>query len=170
MAIPGSLDQRQMQSYVESTSVANKPAQAVCNPDGSDIGGGSGSGDVNLHDASGADVTNGQQTMANSLPVVIASNQTAIPVTLSGGSAALTPTSGKVTVAGSQMALGSGQQDKVIVIAGILNSGNVYLGPTGVTSSNGLELEPGRDVPLENVNLASMFVNGTGYVTWLALT
>lgn len=39
-----------------------------------------GSVDVNIHDSAGNDIDNGQQTMANSVPVVIASNQTAVPV------------------------------------------------------------------------------------------
>lgn len=43
----------------------------------------SGSVDVNIHDASGNNISNGQQTMANSVPVVVASNQTAIPVSAS---------------------------------------------------------------------------------------
>ena len=40
----------------------------------------SGSVSVNIHDSAGSNITNGQQTMANSVPVVIASNQTAVPV------------------------------------------------------------------------------------------
>lgn len=42
MAISNSLDQRQIQSYVESVSVANVPAVRVVNPDGTDIAGGGG--------------------------------------------------------------------------------------------------------------------------------
>lgn len=37
MAISQSLDQRQMQSFVETTTVANLPGQVVVNPDGSPI-------------------------------------------------------------------------------------------------------------------------------------
>lgn len=37
--------------------------------------------DVDIHDSNGADIDLGQNTMANSLPVVIASNQTPIPTT-----------------------------------------------------------------------------------------
>src|SRR5260370_22706100 len=63
-------------------------------------GGGGCGGDVNIHDSSGANITNGQQTMANSVPVVIASNQTAIPVTVATGEfqslAAATTASGTV--------------------------------------------------------------------------
>ncbi len=36
--------------------------------------------DVNIHDSDGADDTNGQKTMANGLPVTIASDQSPIPV------------------------------------------------------------------------------------------
>lgn len=38
MGIPNSLDQLQIQSYVESTTTANKPAVRVANADGSKIG------------------------------------------------------------------------------------------------------------------------------------
>lgn len=42
----------------------------------------SGSGtDVNIHDSLGNNITNGQKTMANSVPVVIASDQSSLPVT-----------------------------------------------------------------------------------------
>lgn len=37
MTIPNSLDQKMMQSYVESTDVENKPCVAVVNPDGTSI-------------------------------------------------------------------------------------------------------------------------------------
>lgn len=37
--------------------------------------------DVNIHDSLGNNITNGQKTMANSVPVVIASDQTSLPVT-----------------------------------------------------------------------------------------
>lgn len=37
--------------------------------------------DVNIHDSLGNNITNGQKTMANSVPVVIASDQSTLPVT-----------------------------------------------------------------------------------------
>jgi hypothetical protein len=43
-------------------------------------------GDVNIKDSNGNPIVIGQQTMANSLAVVIASNQSAIPVTLAAPS------------------------------------------------------------------------------------
>lgn len=39
-----------------------------------------GNTNVNIHDASGNNINNGQQTMANSVPVAIASDQSAVPV------------------------------------------------------------------------------------------
>lgn len=44
----------------------------------------SGSVDVNLHDAAGNAINNGQQVMADSVPVVIASDQPAFPVAVGG--------------------------------------------------------------------------------------
>jgi hypothetical protein len=43
-----------------------------------------GSVDVDIHDSSGADITLGQKTMAQSLPVVIASDQSAVSVVTGG--------------------------------------------------------------------------------------
>jgi hypothetical protein len=52
-------------------------------------GGGGGGGNVNLTQVNGSTISLGQTTMANSLPVVISSNQSAIPVT---GTVAVTQT------------------------------------------------------------------------------
>jgi hypothetical protein len=60
------------------------------------VGAGGGSLNVDIHDASGADILNGQQTMANSVPVVISSNQTAVPI--SGSVSISGPISGSVGV------------------------------------------------------------------------
>lgn len=130
---------------------------------GPDIGAGGGS-DVNIHDSGANAINNGQQTMANSVPVVIASNQTAIPVSISGSATSLTPASSQVNVAAgpTQAALGAATQvDHLIVIANITNLNNIFLGPTGVTSVNGLILEPGRGVELDSVMLSTVFINGT---------
>ena len=48
-------------------------------------GGGGGGGEVNIHDSLGNNIINGQQTMANSLPVVIASNQSPLVVNSNNG-------------------------------------------------------------------------------------
>ena len=47
-------------------------------------GTGSGSSNVNIFDSNGLPIVEGQQTMAASLPVVIASDQTALPITFGG--------------------------------------------------------------------------------------
>jgi len=44
MAISSNKEQKEQDSLIESTSTPGQPAQAVCNPDGSDIGSGGGGG------------------------------------------------------------------------------------------------------------------------------
>lgn len=200
---------RQRLAIIESASVPGQPAHAVCNPDGTNISaGGGGGGNVNIHDATGAAINNGQQTMANSVPVVIASNQSAIPisdsagaaitvgqkpmamsvpvviannqspipVTISGASTSLTPTSNQRNVlAGPTQNNLSGvpmQVDQVHIIANLTNTGNIFLGATGVNSANGLILEPGRGATLEEADLNTIFINGTAGdgVSYFALT
>lgn len=71
----------------------------------------SGTQDVNLTEVGGAPISEGQKTMANSIPVVIASDQSAIPITASalplptGASTSALQTSGNaqlVTIASNQ--------------------------------------------------------------------
>jgi hypothetical protein len=64
--------------------------------DGSNWSTASGGGDVNLIQVGGTAVSLGQKAMAASLPVVLASNQSAVPV-----SGSVTVTSGAVTVSGT---------------------------------------------------------------------
>lgn len=70
--------------------------QLKVNADGSInvVGGGSGGSNVNLTEVGGNPITTGQATMANSLPVVIASDQSSIPTTNPsvGTNGALAPT------------------------------------------------------------------------------
>jgi len=77
-------------------------ASLYINYPGSSGGGGSGT-DVNIHDSSGNNIINGQKTMANSVPVVIASDQTAIPVSFTPAS---TQDVNLTKVGGSAVALG----------------------------------------------------------------
>lgn len=62
MAIPKSLQDNENNKFVESSSVAGKPAVAVTNPDGTNIGGGSGGASTI---ADGADVAEGVTTDAS---------------------------------------------------------------------------------------------------------
>lgn len=48
MAISKNKEQRQKSSLIESTATVGQVAQAICNPDGSNVGVGGGTGDVNV--------------------------------------------------------------------------------------------------------------------------
>lgn len=172
------LNSRHLESIIESTSVPGQGAQAVCNPDGSDIGGGGGGAvdqgnpaldanawPVKIRDSGNLAINNGQQTMTNSVPVVIASNQTAIPVSISGSATALTPGSGQVVVAAGPVATplagAPTQVDQVNIIAKLSNLSSIFIGGAAVTLISGMELEPGRGVSLQSVDLAAVFIIGT---------
>lgn len=70
MSIDKDIPSLNRNSYKESTTVANQPGKVVINPDGTNVG-----------TSAGIPSTTGQKTMANSLGVVIASDQSAIPIT-----------------------------------------------------------------------------------------
>lgn len=115
-------------------------------------------------DTAGASVTVGQKAMAASLPVVIASNQTAIPVSSSPPASPYTPTNDQVVIAvtNTAIALGtSGTQVKVLVKAHILNGAEIVLGDSSVTTADGYRMEQGASEILENVDLSTIFINGT---------
>lgn len=121
--------------------------------------------------SSGSATSAKQDTGNTSLASIDSKLTSPLSVSISGSSTTLTPTSGKVTLSGSALAFGSGQKDKILIIAGDTNLNSLYVGASGVSSSNGAEFIAGRDAILENVDLATLFVNGTaGYLTWLALS
>jgi hypothetical protein len=106
---------------------------------------------------------NGQATMANSAPVTIASNQSSLPVnaqplgfgTLIGFQQAVTA---------SAVALSSNASHSFCVQALPANTTNVYVGPSGVTTSTGLPLQPGQVAcwTLTNTNLVFVIASTTG--------
>jgi hypothetical protein len=79
-----------------------------------------------------------------------------------------------VSTAGSAEALAASQAivSGVHVKALIANTGKAYVGNSGVSSSNGYELDPGESVFIEIANLATVYVdvavNGEG-VSYLAM-
>lgn len=121
--------------------------------------------DVNIHDSAGAGILLGQQTMANSLPVTIASNQSAIPVFLSGSSTALTPFSGQTNVAAGPVATPlvgiATQADQVTITAKVGNADDIFIGPAGVTIVTGLGLTPAESVSFNTVDLNDLYIIGT---------
>lgn len=143
-------------------------------------------------DGSAADLAFGQGAMAASLPVAIASNQSAVPVSAasaaiasgavaSGAVAAGAFALGSITVptaivhgqtavttAGTEVALGSSTTlySGVRIKALHGNTGWIYVGANPVTSTTGFVLDAGEEVFLEVANLATVYidssVNGEG--------
>jgi hypothetical protein len=90
----------------------------------------------------------GQKTMAASLPVVLASDQAAIPVTSTS-----TPSSVAGTITSVQAAVGlvavratvagtapNASRKKLMVKPSAANTGKIYIGPSSVTTANGMEI------------------------------
>jgi hypothetical protein len=106
----------------------------------------------------------GQGTMAQSVPVVIASNQTAVPVahnTTGIGHGVTT-----VTTAGTDVVLASSTAAKWVVIqAQTDNTGIIAVGATGVDATvatgTGVALAAGESVTLLVDNLADIFIDAT---------
>lgn len=177
-------------------------------------GGGSGGGDVNLaeiggtatkqtvagaidvviNDSAGTPITynaNGQATMANSAPVVIASNQTAVPV--AGSGTAGTANAGVVTVQGiasmtallaqvGTTTLANGQVAPTNTAATLIaartgrqrvtfyNTGavTVFIGIATVTTANGMALISGASITLNTSALVqAITAAGTGAVSYI---
>ena len=120
----------------------------------------------------------GQKTVANSLAVVVSSDQSAIPVTLSGvataaGQAlalagATSIASGQVT-AGAAATLAAARATRRCVT--ILNTDallSVYIGPATVTSGNGMLLRAGVQVRIETTALIQVLAaSGSPVVTYM---
>lgn len=104
----------------------------------------------------------GQAAMASSSPVVIASDQSTVPMqsTIAG-----TVRNGQVTVAasGSEQPLSGSSVPirQVIVQALSTNTGSVWVGDSSVTTGNGFELQPGQATGIEIDNLNKVYVDAT---------
>ncbi len=119
-------------------------------------------GTVNVSLVSIATV-DGQQTMALSLPVVLASNQSpvdtdvvsiALPTVLYNGVQEVSAAGTAEALAGSQ-ALVSGVKIKAYQS----NTDLVYVGGSGVSAANGYQLASGESVFIEIDDLASVYVD-----------
>jgi hypothetical protein len=154
--------------YVEGTS-----ATGAINVN---IAGSVGTTDSNITEIGGSPITLGQKTMANSLPITIASDQSALPVSQSGSWSVTTTSAAPttiyngrkaVTTAGVRVSLASSQAIKSVAIKALVgNTGFIYVGDSAVASSNGFQLSAGDTVSLDISNLATIFldssVNGEG--------
>ena len=113
--------------------------------------------------------TVGQKTMAASLPVAFASDQSALPTALPNGLATLV--TGQQAVTASAAALPSQAAKRVCIKVLAAGTQVVYYGVTGVTTGTGMELSPGDAscVPADNVSRIFVIGAGTGStVAWEA--
>lgn len=83
-------------------------------------------------------------------------NEITIPTAIFSGQS-------NVATAGTQVALASSQAilSGVTIKAKIANTGSIFVGPTGVSSSNGYTLAAGDSVFIEVANLATVFLNSS---------
>lgn len=91
-------------------------------------------------------------------PWVVSGTVTANPTTptaLFTGQTLVAVTNTAVAISGSQAVSG------IIVQALSGNAGNVVVGPSGITTSTGFELQPGQATSVAIDNLNKLFVNGT---------
>lgn len=114
----------------------------------------------------------GQQTKANSIPAVLASDSDALPVTLNVPTTIL---NGKTTVstAGTRVALAGATACKSVTIKALAtNTGLIYVGNNTVASTNGLQLAPGESVSLDIADLSTVNLdaaNNNDGVTYLGV-
>ena len=100
--------------------------------------------------------------------VVTVSPNNTVPVQIIGDGTVL---SGQQAVTGSAAALATNTAKTACVKALIGNTINVYVGPSGITTSTGMELAPGEIVclPVTNTNLLYVIASTTGAsVSWIA--
>lgn len=128
----------------------------------------SGTQDVNLKEVGGTTLSLGQSTMAASLPVTLASNQSALGVTQSGswsvGTKLATQVTGQTTSGTSAVQLSSTSSpatNGIIVQALSANSTSVFIGVSGVTKATGFELQPGQAIATSATNINVLYVIGS---------
>lgn len=132
-------------------------------------GGGGPTSDVNVNQWGGVTTTLGQQVMASSVPVVIASNQSSIP-TIPGTFSTITTSSKTVASAGTAEPLvGVATPISLVEITGLpTNTGNAYIGDSTVNSTTnpGIVISPGQVYGIAIADLANIYcdvdVNGEG--------
>ena len=116
---------------------------------------------------------NGQAVMANSAPVVIASNQSSLPVAATPTTSASALLAGQQAVTASAAALPSQALTRTACVLALPgNTLTVYVGPSGVTTSTGFPLAPGAslcNLPVANLNQIYLVASSTGSsVAWSA--
>jgi hypothetical protein len=114
----------------------------------------------------GSDGTNTRTLLVDSTGAIVTSAVVTPPTTIYNGAKT-------VTTHGTAVALASSQaiESAVVVRAALANTGTIYVGNSGVTSANGLQLAAGDAVTLAVANLATVFIDAsadTQSVTFIA--
>lgn len=109
--------------------------------------------------------------------IVNASDASRQPVTLWADKTThrLLVDAGTITVSGAKTSVGSGQQNvttagtavqlpsnacgSVVIKAKTTNTGNIFVGPSAVTSANGLILSPGESISMDITNTNLIYLN-----------
>jgi hypothetical protein len=152
------------------TGVVNGLAYGWRLPSASSNGAGSGgASNVNIADFGGVAVALGQALMAASMPVTIASNQSAIGTFITGNASLLT---GQQAVTASAVALPTNAAKTVCIWGLYTNTIPIYFGASGVSTSTGVPLLAGQPTcqPLNNSNLVYVIATTTGASVAWALT
>ena len=102
----------------------------------------------------------GQTTLAESLSVTIASDQT-VPVSISGTINPATIFSGQQTATATATALPSHAASNGFVVTSVVgNTATIYVGQTGITASTGYPLAPGQSIAYGVTNLNAIYILG----------
>lgn len=158
-----------------------KPSIVVTNADGSSIGSAGSSGNVNINQVGGAAFALGQTGAVNSLPVVIASNQTAVPTTITANALSTSPLVGQAKIVTTNTAInlngGISQllANGIIITAPSINVAPVAIGGVGVTNTgagagNGYLLTAGASISFAVTNTNTIYINGSAndFISWAA--
>lgn len=122
----------------------------------------------NVAQMNGVAVTMGDGVSGTGVQRVTIASDSAGQVTESSSTALL---AGQQAVTGTAAALATNTTKEVCVKALLANTINVYVGPTGVTTSTGLELGPGDSYCTRVTNTNALFVIASGAgpsVSWAA--
>lgn len=131
-----------------------------------------GSVDVNIHDANGNDIDLGQQAMADSVPVVIASDQTPLPISEDANTSSYAEITNLTTSAQTFTAPAGARG--FLIQAPSTNAENIrWKVGAAATTTSGILMEPGRSEMLDaggNISvIAAAGSNQSVYVQWVIL-
>ena len=121
----------------------------------------SGTQNTNVAQWGGTGTSLGQKTMSASVPVVIASDQSTLPVTQGALTVIAT---GQQAVTTTASALPSNTAQRVCLKNLVASTQTVYFGASGVTTGTGQELAPGDSWcgPLDNTNKIFVIAAASG--------